>query len=134
MTSICQRTHLDTSGAPVLCERAMENVDRATVEGFGDEWSRFDQQGLTPSERRALFDAYFGIFPPEALVPTAVGADFGCGSGRWALEVAPRVKKLYVLDASVDALEVARRNLAGATNVELVHASISEAPMAAESL
>ncbi len=41
----------------------LENVDRKTVEGCGDEWSRFDQEDVTPEEARAGFESYFRVFP-----------------------------------------------------------------------
>lgn len=39
------------------------NIDRKTVQGFGDEWVRFDQRRLGEGERAQLFDRYFNIFP-----------------------------------------------------------------------
>jgi SAM-dependent methyltransferase len=111
----------------------MRNIDRDTVDGFGDEWSRFDQSELTAEERREIFEQYFAIFPWEKLPANAVGFDAGCGSGRWAAVAAPRVGKLHAVDASERALAVAKRNLvdkAGLTNVELHCASIDDMPMA----
>jgi SAM-dependent methyltransferase len=111
----------------------MPNIDRETVDGFGDEWSRFDQTGLTEDERRTIFDQYFAIFPWAELGPSAVGFDAGCGSGRWAAVVAPKVGTLHAVDASERALEVARRNLAdraGLSNVDFHCASIDDMPMA----
>lgn len=110
------------------------NVDPQVAEGFGDEWSRFDQRGLPAATRDAIFRAYFGRFPWERLPPGAVGADFGCGSGRWAAVVAPRVGKLLCVDASRAALQVARRNLSGFENCEFVEASVGSEPIAEESL
>jgi SAM-dependent methyltransferase len=107
----------------------VRNADASTVAGFGDEWTRFDQSGLSPEERQEIFDLYFAIFPWDRLPDGAVGFDAGCGSGRWAAVVASRVGKLHCVDASEDALAVARRNLAGASNVELHHASIEEMPI-----
>ena len=67
------------------------NKDKATIDGFGDEWERFDQSELEIGERRELFDRYFSIFPWEKLGDKPVGFDMGCGSGRWAKLIAPRV-------------------------------------------
>jgi len=106
----------------------MQNVDADTVEGFGDEWSRFDQSGADASELAELFDAYFAIFPWASLPENAVGFDAGCGSGRWARLVAPRVGRLHCVDASARALEVARRNLAGVDRVTFHVASIEAMP------
>ena len=35
------------------------NIDPKTVDGFGDEWVRFDQSELSEKEHRELFDNYF---------------------------------------------------------------------------
>src|SRR4051812_5608673 len=89
-----------------------ENVDAQVAAGFGDEWSRFDQTALAREEKERIFADYFHVFPQEVLHANAVGADFGCGTGRWAAFVAPRVREFYCIDASPDALNVARRTLA----------------------
>lgn len=112
----------------------MRNVDRATVEGFGDEWSRFDQRAWSADERSREFDRYFAIFPWDALDATAVGFDAGCGTGRWADLVARRVGRIHCIDASERALAVARRSLAGHRNVELHHASVADLPFADRSM
>jgi SAM-dependent methyltransferase len=106
------------------------NADKAVIDGFGDEWSRFDQSELSARELGDLFDLYFGIFPWDRLPKEARGFDLGCGSGRWARQVAPRVGKLTCIDASREALEVARKNLAEAPHCELVQASVDEIPLA----
>lgn len=104
------------------------NLDESVVDGFGDEWTRFDQSALTEAELRTMFESYFGIFPWNALPPAAAGFDAGCGTGRWARFVAPRVGRLTCVDASEGALSVARRNLAGAPNVDFELASIGALP------
>lgn len=106
-----------------------ENVDKQVVAGFGDEWSRFDQSELSAEELEKMFDNYFNIFPWEKLSADAVGFDLGCGSGRWAKVVAPRVGKLHLIDASGDALAVAKRNLQTADNCEFHHAGVEEIPL-----
>lgn len=110
------------------------NFDPLTVEGFGDEWSRFDQTGLQIREREILFEQYFGIFPWDSLPPNAVGFDCGCGTGRWATIVADRVARLHCVDASAKALEVARRNLESKTNCVFHHASVANMPFAEASM
>lgn len=107
-----------------------ENIDRETVQGFGQEWAAFDQTALTPGEHRRLFDGYFGIFPFDALPEGAEGFDLGCGSGRWAALVADRVGILHCIDPASDALEVARRRLEGHPSVRFHHASVDTMPLA----
>jgi SAM-dependent methyltransferase len=92
------------------------NLDRATVAGFGDEWQAFDQSEVAEDEIQSLFDEYFAVFPWSRLPESPVGFDLGCGSGRWARRVAPRVGTLHCIDPSEAALAVARRNLASLPN------------------
>jgi len=106
-----------------------ENIDKQVVEGFGDEWSRFDQSKLSSYELEKMFDVYFNIFPWETLAADSVGFDLGCGSGRWAKMVAPRVGRLHLIDPSADALAVAKRNLKSANNCEFHLASVEEIPL-----
>lgn len=110
------------------------NLDRRVAEGFGDEWARFDQSCLPEDVRAQIFDSYFEVFPWATLPAGAVGADFGCGSGRWAARVAPRVGKLYCIDASAQALEVARKNLRDMKNCEFLCASVGNMPVREASL
>ena len=58
-----------------------------------------------------------------------MGFDAGCGSGRWAALVAPRVGHLHCVDASSDALSVARRKLAGLSNVSFHDAPVDAMPL-----
>ncbi len=106
-----------------------ENIDKQVVAGFGDEWSRFDQSELSKDELEKMFDNYFNIFPWDKLSTESVGFDLGCGSGRWAKMVAPRVGTLHLIDPSADALAVAKRNLQAADNCEFHHAGVEEIPL-----
>jgi len=105
------------------------NIDEQVVDGFGDEWSRFDQSELTATELTETFDAYFDIFPWETINADAGGFDAGCGSGRWARLVAPRVGKLHLIDPSEKALAVAKRNLRDAKNCDFHLAGVGEIPL-----
>lgn len=105
------------------------NLDAKTVEGFGYEWTRFDQSGLETEELTRIFEGYFRIFPWDQVGPDSIGFDLGCGSGRWAKLVAPRVRLLHCIDASAQALAVARRTLAGQTNCILHHAPVDQMPI-----
>lgn len=108
-----------------------QNIDTKVVAGFGDEWTRFDQSELDTAEHQRLFDEYFENFPWESLSKDSVGFDLGCGSGRWGKLVAPRVGKLHLIDPS-EAIEVARKNLAGISNCEFHRAGVDEIPLADE--
>ena len=106
------------------------NLDAATVEGFGREWTSFDQRELPADELARIFADYFAVFPFESLPPHAVGFDLGCGSGRWARLAAERVGHLHCVDASAAALAVARRSLAERANVSFHHAAVDALPFA----
>lgn len=111
----------------------MNNMDPKTVSSFGDEWSRFDQEALGGAEHEYLFDTYFHIFPWDDLPKTAQGFDMGCGSGRWASLVAPKVGLLTCIDPSPEALDVARRKLAHLPNVAFVNGGASDAVLPPDS-
>src|SRR5207245_7432380 len=81
-----------------VTDAGVSNSDPQTVEGFGYEWTRFDQSGMSNEDTKRSFESYFSIFPWEALYKTAVGLALDCGSGRWAMMVATRVGTLHCID------------------------------------
>ena len=105
--------------------KSSNNMDAETVASFGDEWARYDQSSMSYSEASEIFMEYFSIFPWDMLPSNPVGFDMGCGSGRWAKFVAPKVGRLNCIDPS-SALDIARRNLIDFKNVEYIKASVSE--------
>jgi ubiquinone/menaquinone biosynthesis C-methylase UbiE len=111
-----------------------ENVDLKTVEGFGEEWSRFDQTGMSETELNEEFARYFAVFPFDSLPAGAEGFDLGCGSGRWAKLMSRKVGRLHCIDASAEALAVAKKNLAAARHVEFHNASVAEIPLSDDSM
>lgn len=111
-----------------------KNLDVTVVRDFGSEWSRFDQSSLSAADQAEMFEGYFHIFPWGSLPPSSIGADIGCGSGRWAVLVAPRVGHLSLVDPSGDALAVARQILPNAANVSFHQASVDGLPFEEGSL
>ena len=108
----------------------MKDVDPKTVSSFGDEWTRFDQKSLDRDETRKMFDLYFRTFPwALEQLGEKTGADFGCGSGRWASVLAPFTKALHCIDASDAVLAIASANLSAIPQVQLMHASLAEMPL-----
>lgn len=110
------------------------NVDSKVVHDFGEEWSCYDQSQVSQQELETLFNAYFKLFPKSFLNKNNVGADFGCGSGRWANFIAPHVKKLYCIDASNVALSVSIKKLNHHNNLEFINAPVNETPLPDNSL
>jgi ubiquinone/menaquinone biosynthesis C-methylase UbiE len=122
---------------PNLHAEAGDNLDARVARGFGQEWSTFrqDTDHLSQQQRQEIFDDYFRIFPWRLLPPGGgVGIDVGCGTGRWSMLVAPRVEHLHLLDASAEALAVAKNNLSFANNVSYHANSVAEIPLPPNSL
>jgi ubiquinone/menaquinone biosynthesis C-methylase UbiE len=114
-----------------------DNLDLRVARGFGREWSTFrqDPDHLSQQQRQAIFDDYFRIFPWHLLPPGGgVGLDVGCGTGRWSVLVAPRVRHLHLLDPSAEALSVAKENLRGINNVSYHLHSVAAIPLRPKSL
>ena len=100
------------------------NHDQQTIDSFGQEWQKFDQNKLSDSEVKKLFNKYFSIFPWNKITDSSVGFDMGCGSGRWAKIVAPKVGHLNCIDPASEAIEVTKKALQANTNVTFLNESI----------
>ena len=87
----------------------MKNVDKKTVQDFGEEWEKFNQSEISDTELKKSWDQYFNIFPFDELSDDSEGFDMGCGSGRWARFVAKKGYKINCIDASSKALSVAKK-------------------------
>lgn len=99
---------------------------KKVVKDFGNEWKRFDQSIVKKSELKDIFDQYFNIFPLKELNKNLVGFDLGCGSGRWAKFIAPKVKKLNCIDPSVEAISVAKKNLINFKNINYINSEVNK--------
>jgi len=104
----------------------MRNQIDSVVEDFGEEWERFPQNNLTDLDHIGQFNSYFHIFPWDKVNKKSVGADIGCGSGRWASLVAPKIGHLHLVDPSSKALQVAKSNLKSFKNISFSHKSVDE--------
>ena len=90
----------------------MKNYYKDVVEGFGEEWTKFNYSNLSIEEQKKILNSYFKIFPWDLIDKNkSVGIDIGCGSGRWAYFISEKTYKLILLDASNAALEIAKKNL-----------------------
>lgn len=116
--------------AQEVSEMDKKNIDERVVADFGHEWSAYGRSLPDEEEHRKLFDAYFSIFPFDKLPDHAEGFDAGCGSGRWARFVAPRVGLLHCADPARGALDVAREHLAGYDNVKFHNVPVDGLPFA----
>ena len=104
-----------------------ENIDHKVVEEFGNEWNEFDQSKLPEDELKSIFKDYFRIFPWNKISKSSSGFDLGCGSGRWAKFVSPKVDKLFCIDPS-NAIEVTKKNLKNFQNCIFIKSGVDELP------
>jgi len=111
-----------------------ENYDSNVIDDFGDEWDAYDQSSVDYAELEKQFLDYFKLFSWDESIINGTGADFGCGSGRWAKFVSDKVKSLICIDASEKAINVAKKNLADKSNCRVMQAKVGELPIPDNSL
>ena len=99
------------------------NIDEKVVSDFGKEWQAFNHQNIDYASLESAFNSYFNFFPFEDLEKSE-GFDMGCGSGRWAQFVSPKVGFLNCIDPSQAALEQAKLNMRDAKNCSLECAGV----------
>ena len=99
------------------------------INDFGKEWEAYNQTDLSSKELNELFKNYFDIFPFHLLNKNSIGFDMGCGSGRWAKLIAPRVKKLYCIEPSKKAINEAKKNLRKNKNCEFLNCDVLSNPL-----
>ena len=111
-----------------------DNFDRKVVNDFGNEWESYDQSSLDRDELKKQFSDYFKLFPWQGKITNGVGADIGCGTGRWAKFVAEKTNFLICVDASSKAIRVAKKNLCHKNNCYVIQGRIDALPILNNSL
>lgn len=107
--------------------------DDKVIDDFGLEWKKFSSFDPKDKKLEKIFNDYFKIFPKEFLGKEKVGFDLGCGTGRWALFVAPEVKKLFCIEPS-QAIDVAKKNLSIYNNCEFEKSDVFSMNLKDESM
>ncbi len=110
------------------------NFDPNVIDDFGDEWEAYDQSSVDYDELEKQFSDYFKLFSWNENITSGIGADFGCGTGRWARFVSDKVNSLICIDASNKAINVAKRNTSDKSNCYIVQAKIDGLPIPDNSL
>lgn len=108
------------------------NTDDQVIKDFGDEWNTYEQGDIPEHELSRLFSLYFKNFPFEKLSDSATGFDMGCGSGRWAKFVAPKVNHLTCIEPS-SAINSAKRLLSSELNISFLKESVYKCSISSES-
>ena len=109
-----------------MSHKKVDNIDEKVIKDFGNEWGNFDQSTINNEELFKAFNQYFRIFPKNYLEKNMEGFDMGCGSGRWSKLIAPKIKKLNCIDPSLEALNVAKKNLRNYQNIQFHNKSVNE--------
>lgn len=99
------------------------NVDQKTVISFGEEWSKF--RTFATNEIEKIGSDYFDLINQDT--SKWVVLDVGCGSGRWACYLAPKVRFVEAVDPSL-AVWVANEALSFYKNTRVTHASVESLP------
>ena len=107
----------------------MTNLEKKVIKDFGNEWSTYNQSSLKNNETEKLFKNYFQIFPFDKINKNSIGFDMGCGSGRWANFIAPKVKTLNCIEPSKQALNVAKKNLKKHKNCKFFKNEVTNCPL-----
>ena len=96
------------SGGFVSQHNNDRNIDQEVINSFGHEWAAFDYSESENDE--ALDKQFLAYCAPIDLAQfnedLAVAADFGAGSGRWAVRLLPHFSLVYALEPSDGAIQV----------------------------
>jgi len=110
----------------------LKNIDEKVIREFGQEWTKFNFDSESQQILEETFLDYFSIFPWNILSKNAVGFDMGCGSGRWAKFIAPKVRELNCIEPS-NAIEVAKKNLRNYDNVNFLNETTEDCSLPSNS-
>lgn len=102
-----------------------ENIDKKTVNSFGEEWSKFSD--FNENEIQKIGDEYFDIVNSNHINEKSVVLDMGCGSGRWSKYISNKVKFVESIDPS-NAVIAANELLKDNHNVRVSKASVDNIP------
>ena len=111
-------------GIPSFVSDLDSNIDRKTVDSFGEEWLKF--KSFSDSEIKNAGDQYFDILNIETL-KNAIVLDMGCGSGRWTKYIAPSVNFVEAIDPS-EAVFSAEKLTESVDNVRVTQAGVDSIP------
>ena len=113
-----------------------QNLDQKVINGFGHEWAAFDYSESESDE--ALDKQFLAYCAPIDLnqfkAGSAVAADFGAGSGRWAARLLPYFSLIYALEPSDGANQVLRNKFKNESRVRILQETVGANSIPAESL
>jgi SAM-dependent methyltransferase len=113
-----------------------QNLDQEVINSFGHEWAAFD---YSESESDEALDKQFQAYcAPLDLnkfdTDSAIAADFGAGSGRWAARLLPYFALIYTLEPSDGANQVLRNKFKNETRISILQETVGANSIPAGSL
>lgn len=109
-----------------IFESNSKNIDIETTSSFGDEWTKFNS--FTKEEINSVGKEYFDIVPNHLLnKEETIVLDLGCGTGRWSIFLADKVKMIEAIDPS-KAIFSAAQLCKNYDNINLSQASADTIP------
>jgi SAM-dependent methyltransferase len=112
------------------------NIDNDVIKSFGEEWKKFDYENIELNNDLDLqFKAYslpidFSEFDPHS----SVAADFGAGSGRWTIRLAPYFTKIYAIDPSAGSIDVLVEKFKNSSKIIVLKESVGRNSILDDSL
>jgi len=101
----------------------------ATRDFFSSSAGRWDAVRAELFGHHAAISALLGLLDEDLVV-----GDFGCGTGAVAATLAPFVERVVAVDDSLAMLDVARRRLEHAPNVDFRHGELETLPVSDDEL
>jgi len=113
-----------------------QNLDQEVINSFGHEWAAFD---YSESESDEALDKQFQAYcAPLDLnnfdTDSAIAADFGAGSGRWAARLLPYFALIYALEPSDGANQILRNKFKNETRMRILQETVGANSIPAGSL
>lgn len=102
-----------------------KNLDKETVESFGEEWIKFSSFDEAEIER--MGNEYFDVLHHSSVNKDSYVLDVGCGTGRWSYYLSPKVKFIEAIDPS-DAVFSAINLTSGKPNIRVTKAGVDNIP------
>ena len=91
-------------------------TNKTVINDFGLEWKKFSHKNIDEKILYKMFIDYFRIFPFKKINYSSEGFDMGAGTGRWAKFIAPKVKKLNIIEPGRLSIQQAKKNLSKFSN------------------
>ena len=112
------------------------NIDNDVIKSFGEEWKKFDYENIKLNNDLDLqFKAYSLPIDLSQFDPySSVAADFGAGSGRWTIRLAPYFAEIYALDPSSGSIDVLTEKFKNSSKIKVLKESVGRNSILDDSL